>query len=307
MITEDLNANFAIPGILSFDDHNGLTRANVTTLAASATIYLQGAHLTHWQPAGQNPVLFTSEHSDFAPGKPIRGGVPVLFPWFGPDTLNRASGQPAPSHGFARILPWDLAFAALAGDDLHLTFTLAPDETTRSFGYDQFRLAYQLTIGPTLTMQLTIANDTPQPLRFEEGLHTYFAVSDVRQVTVSGLEPTSYLDKMDGMNLHPAAHQPLTFASATDRVYLDTTAACILHDPAGSRQITISKSGSDATVVWNPWSEIASRLPDLGNDEWPHMLCIETVNAATNAVTLSPGQTHSMQCSISVDPTSSPS
>ena len=120
-----------------------------------ATVYLQGAHLTAWQPKGQQPAIFLSRKSEFAAGKPIRGGVPIAFPWF----ATRHDGKAGPSHGFARIQDWTLAFAALAGDDLHLTFTLGPTEMSRSLGYDNFRLAYQLTIGRTLTMQLTVAND----------------------------------------------------------------------------------------------------------------------------------------------------
>ena len=124
-----LNEHFAIPGVLHFDEHNGLARAVVTAPQASATIYLHGAHLTHWQPTGQQPVLFLSRKSDFAPGKPIRGGVPIAFPWFATDLkTDRYQGKPGPSHGFARIQEWTPSFAALAGDDLHLTFTLGPTE-----------------------------------------------------------------------------------------------------------------------------------------------------------------------------------
>jgi glucose-6-phosphate 1-epimerase len=198
-----LNEHFAIPGVLHFDQHNGLARAVVTAPQASAAIYLQGAHLTHWQPTGQQPVLFLSRKSDFAPGKPIRGGVPIAFPWFATDSkADRYQGKPGPSHGFARIQEWTPSFAALAGDDLHLTFTLAPSELSRQMGFDRFRLAFELMIGRTLTMKLAVANDADTPLVFEEALHTYFAVVDVHETTVTGLEPTSYIDKTDNFRLH---------------------------------------------------------------------------------------------------------
>src|ERR1700731_4836546 len=138
-----LNECFGLPGVLAFEESDGLQRAVVTTPAASATIYLQGAHLTHWQPAGEEPVLFLSRKSAFQRGKAIRGGVPVIFPWFG----DRHDGQSGPAHGFARTEEWDFAFAALAGEDLHLTFTLAPSEVTRGLGFDRFRAAYKLIIG----------------------------------------------------------------------------------------------------------------------------------------------------------------
>jgi glucose-6-phosphate 1-epimerase len=288
----ELNDNFGIPGVLSFEEHEGLVRANVSTPAAKAAVYLQGAHITAWQPAGQQEVLFLSSKSDFVAGKPIRGGVPISFPWF----ANRHDGKVGPSHGFARIQDWTLAFAAIAGEDLHLTFTLGPTQLSRELGFDHFRVAFRLVIGHNLTMQLTVANDAEAPLVFEEALHTYFAVSDVREVTVSGLEPTGFVDKTDNMTVKPAANAPLTFASATDRVYADTAATCVIHDKPGGRDITVAKTNSNTTVVFNPWKD----LVDMGRDEWPKMLCVETVNAAGNAITLKPGESHTMEAHISV-------
>jgi len=289
-----LNEQFAIPGVLTFHQiPSGLIYVSVTTPQATATVYLQGAHLAAWQPVGQQPVLFLSRKSDFEPGKPIRGGVPIAFPWF----ANRHDGKAGPSHGFARIQDWTLAFAALAGDDLHLTFTLAPTEMSRGLGYDNFRVAYQLIIGRALTMQLTVANHAAAPLVFEEAMHTYYSVVDVHEVTVTGLEPTPFIDKTDNMREKPAAHAPLTFTASTDRVYPNTTATCVLHDAAGRRHITVAKTNSDTTVVFNPWKE----MPDMGADEWHEMLCVETVNAAANTITLAPGKTHTMQAHISVE------
>ena len=289
-----LKEHFAIPGVLTFHQiPSGLIYADFTTPHATATVYIQGAHLTAWQPAGEQPVIFLSRESDFEPGKPVRGGVPIAFPWF----ANRHDGKTGPSHGFARIQDWTLAFAALAGDDLHLTFTLAPTEMSRELGYDKFHLAYQLIIGRTLTLRLTVANDAASALLFEEALHTYYSVVDVHEVTVTGLEPTSFIDKTDNMREKPAAHAPLTFSAATDRVYQNTAATCVLHDAAGRRRITVAKTNSDTTVVFNPWKA----MPDMGPDEWHEMLCVETVNAAANAITLAPGKTHTMQAHISVE------
>lgn len=288
-----LTSHFAIPGVLAFHQlPSGLVYASVTTPHATATVYLQGAHLAAWKPVGQEPVIFLSRKTDLAPGKPIRGGVPIAFPWF----ANRHDGKTGPSHGFARIQDWTLAFAALAGEDLHLTFTLAPTAMSRELGYDNFRLAYQLVIGRTLTMQLTVGNDAAAPLLFEEALHTYYSVVDVHEVTVTGLEPTPFIDKTDHMREKPASHAPLTFTGFTDRVYPNTTATCVLDDAAGRRRITVAKANSNTTVVFNPWKE----MPDMGPDEWHEMLCVETVNAAANAVTLAPGKTHTMQAHISV-------
>ncbi len=292
-----LNEHFSIPGVLAFHaTASGLIYAGITAPHASATVYLQGAHLATWQPKGQQPAIFVSRKSEFAPGKPIRGGVPIAFPWF----AARHDGKTGPSHGFARIQDWTLAFAALAGDDLHLTFTLGPTEMSRSLGYDNFRLAYQLIIGRSLSMQLTVANDAVEPLVFEEALHTYYAVADIHEISVNGLEGVTYLDKNDNLQAKQQ-HGAITITEPTDRVYLNTSSTCILHDIAGKRRVTVAKTGSNTTVVWNPWESGASKLPDLDPTEWHEFLAVETVNAAANAITLAPGARHVMQANISVE------
>jgi glucose-6-phosphate 1-epimerase len=292
-----LNEHFALPGVLAFHEiPTGLVYAVVTTAQAKATVYLQGAHLTEWQPTGHQPVIFTSRKSEFDTGKPIRGGVPVIFPWFGP----RHDGKTGPSHGFARTQDWTLAFAALAGEDLHLTFTLGPTDISRELGFDHFRVAYQMTIGRTLTLQITVGNDATAPLLFEEALHSYYAVADVHEVTISGLEGTAYLDKNDKLQ-SKSSPTVVTMDGPTDRVYLNTAATCVIRDVAGRRRITIAKKNSNTTVVWNPWEAAAQKLADLEPNEWHEFVCVETANAAVNSITLAPGATHTMEAHVSVE------
>jgi len=296
-----LTDNFAIPGILRFEQHDSLLSAHIQTPAAEATVYLHGAHLTHWQPRGHQPVLFTSATADYKQGKAIRGGIPVIFPWFGARLPGPSFNDPkAPQHGFARTQTWSLDFAAHAGDDLHLSLTLAPTEVSRSYGYGPFRLALNLTIGRTLTAELTLANDHNQPLTFEEALHTYLAVADVREVSIAGLKGELYLDKTEGLRRTHQTEDLVRFTCETDRPYLNTAATCTLHDPVLKRRITVEKSGSSTTVVWNPWSELAAKLPDMEPDGWLRMVCIETANAMENAITLPPGETHTMRAILSV-------
>src|SRR5215469_3876015 len=141
MTSAEFNEHFGISGALAFHQiPSGLIVADITTPAATATIYLQGAHVALWQPKGTQPVLFMSRTSDLEPGKPIRGGVPLAFPWFALDSKqDRVDGQPGPSHGFARIQDWTVSFAAMAGDNLHMIFTLGPTAMSRSMGFDNFR------------------------------------------------------------------------------------------------------------------------------------------------------------------------
>jgi glucose-6-phosphate 1-epimerase len=294
----ELQESFAIEGVLAFEQTaSGLHVAQVTAPAAAATIYLHGAHITHWQPAGEAPAIFLSERAEFAPDKAIRGGVPVIFPWFG----ERHDGNAGPQHGFVRTAEWELAFAAMAGEELHLVFTLAASDVSRSLGFDNFRLSYRVSIGRTLTMELTVANDAAAPLMFEEALHTYFAVADARRVSIDGLGDTEYLDKLDAMKRKVQPAGALTFEARTDRTYVNTEATCVLRDPARARRIIVEKSGSRSTVTWNPWQELTAKMADMQPDAWLHMACIETANVGEDAVTLASGETHSMRAHISIE------
>jgi glucose-6-phosphate 1-epimerase len=304
MDLQTLTGHFAIPGVLDFAATNGLVFARITTPSCIAELYLHGAHLTQWQPTGHQPVLFLSERSHFAPGEPIRGGVPVLFPWFGdrkptPDHP-RTDG---PKHGFARTAPWNLAFAALSGDDLHLTLTLSPSDTSRSFGYDHFQVAYELILGRELRLRLTVANQADSPLDIEEALHTYFTVGDIHNASLTGLEGAEYLDKVDHFTRKHQPETPITFSGETDRLFLNTASTITIHDPTLHRRIHVAKSNSQSTVVWNPWSALTATLADMNPGAWQQMVCVESANASENALTLPPGQAHTMDTFISVEAT----
>ena len=227
-------------------------------------------------------------------------------PWFGPDTQDRAAGKPGPSHGFARTSPWTVAFAALVGDEIHLTLTLGPTDLSRSRGYPELRFAYQITVGSRLTLQLTLANGGPDPVTIEEALHTYLAVSDVRQTRLFGLGGVSFLDKMDGMKRKVQSDEPLLLGGPTDRVYFDTASTCTVEDPDGDRRITVEKANSRSTVVWNPWAELTAKLPDMEPDGWQRMLCVETANASPDTVTIAPEQTHTLRATLRAEPISTP-
>ena len=274
----------------------GLIYLDVTAPAAAARLYLQGAHVTHYQPRGGAPALFTSAVSHYAPGKPIRGGVPIVFPWFGPHPADAS----LPAHGWARTSLWQLQQAHRDdGGDVTIVLTLGVGELSLK-PVDGWALTYTVRVGRALSMELDVQNMGKTPQAFEAALHTYLSVTDVRQVRVEGLDGRDYLDKVDAQT-RKAQSGPIQITGETDRVYLDTPDAVTVHDPAAGRRLVIEKTGSATTVVWNPWVNKAKAMPDFGDDEWPKMLCVETANAAENAVTVGPQNSHSMRATVRVE------
>jgi len=282
----------AIANALTFEEGpNGLLRAAIFTPHAEATVYLHGAHVTHYRPVGQKPLLFLSERSCFEPAKPIRGGIPICFPWFGP----RENDPAAPMHGFARVLPWTVESTSAGADkSVSIELKLESSDATQRYWPYSFIARCRINIGLSLNVALQVRNTSADSLSFEEALHAYFSVGDVRQVAITGLANTTYLDRMDSGRQKLQNDQPISIAAETDRAYLDARLPCVIDDPVLARRIKIEKTGSESTVLWNPWIDKAIAMPDFGDEEWMSMVCLESGNVRQNAVALPPGQTHTL-------------
>jgi len=297
---EDLRTRFAIKGVLDIECGRGsLPQLAIHNDHAAATLYLHGAHLTHFRPKGRGPVLWMSDWSWFESGKPIRGGVPICWPWFG----SHASDPALPGHGLARLVEWRLIEASQQPDGgTRVQLALAPSDIQISpvaallaaFPH-AFELTFTVTVGPRLEMALAVRNTGTETFHFEEALHTYLITDDVRKVRVHGLGGMKYVDKLRAMKVCTQEDEELAFTAETDRVYLDARGPCELIDPVLERRITVTKTHSGSTVVWNPHKAKSKAMPDFGDKEWCGMVCIESANVGANAVTLPAGETHCME------------
>ena len=275
----------------------GLPRVAVDAPFARAELYLQGAHLTSWTPEGADEVIWTSDRSDFAPGAPLRGGVPICFPWFGPDPAGAG-----PMHGTARISDWSLAGAVEHDDEVVLTLTLESGDPVGGVVDDvPFSLVYTVTIGRRLGLALAVTNPGTRPLHYEEAFHTHLAIGDVRRARLLGLGGTSRLDRLTSTvtRLPDGARVQLT--GETDWVVAPPGVLTVA-DPAGGRALDVAVDGSANAVVWNPWIDRAAEMRDFGDDEWERMVCVETCNVLGAALDLAPGGTHTMRAQISTRP-----
>lgn len=281
------------------DGPGGLPFLVVETDRCRARLTPYGAHLCEWTPAGQtSSALFLSPRAVFGGGKAIRGGVPVCFPWFASHPTDAAK----PSHGFARTRTWQVGEVTRddAGD-ARITLHLASDGETRAAWEGEFAASLTVALGPSLGMTFALENMGDTDLTYEIALHTYLAVGDVETVRVHGLERTRFIDKVDGMREKVTGNEPLTFSGEMDRVFLDTTAACTVDDPALGRRIRVEKTGSPVTVVWSPGPQKGPAVPDLG-EAWRRFVCVETANCGPHPVRLAPRSRHTMTARLVIAP-----
>lgn len=290
-----LTAEFGIAGVLDFvANDDGLVKAVVRSGNVGGELYLRGAQVTAWMPDNNHPVIFTSRFSHFGQGRPIRGGIPVIFPWFGAN----ANFPEAPQHGFVRTAPWRIEAVDRRSDGLTLKLGVAGEGD--AFWPHPFSLAYEVSFGATLGLRLSVRNPSRRPIAFEEALHSYFAVSEIANVSVSGLGGCRFIDKTDAMRRKRQRARALRLRGETDRIYLDTPGRLDIADRDLRRRIVIERRGAASAIVWNPWAEKAAALGDLGADLWRRMICVETGNVADNAVALAGGGEHVMAVEIAV-------
>jgi len=257
----------------------------VTNQHASAKIALHGAHVIDFTPADEKPVIFTSADAVYKEGKAIRGGIPVCWPWFNA----HPSDASLPAHGFARIAFWQL-FRSFHDEE----------KTTLVFTFSKGDLHAELTIeiGKELSLVLKTINTGDSTEIIGGALHTYFTISNIADISITGLEDTDFHDSLTGLAGKDA--EAIQIDAEFDRVYKNTRQTVVLKDAQWNREIQIEKTGSNSTVVWNPWIEKSATMGDLGNEEYQEFVCIETANALEDVYRISPGGAHVMTAKISV-------
>jgi D-hexose-6-phosphate mutarotase len=298
MTLTELNQRFAIGNHVHFKEiAEGMVIAEVANQHAHSNIALQGAHVATFQPRGEEPVIWLSPKAKFAPGKSIRGGVPICWPWFGP----HKNDSKLPGHGYARTVPWDvLETKALPDGSTFLRFGLVESDATRAQWPHASTVQLEVTVGKALRVELVTSNTGKEAFELGEALHTYFQISDVANMTIRGLENCEYLDKVQDF-ARCKQQGGIVIESEVDRVYVNTGADCVIEDKGLKRAIRISKQGSRSTVVWNPWTEKAEKMGDFGPALHRDMVCVESGNALENVLTLKPGETHRLVAVYSVE------
>lgn len=255
---------FAIPPIVSIEEgRGGLPFVKITSDLAEAEMYLYGAHITRFHPKGAKPLLWVSPASPFTPGKPIRGGIPICFPWFGPHRVKKEF----PIHGFVRIRFFELSYTAQLSDGrIQVAMIQKSDEETRAFWHHDYILEVTATFGKLLEVSLTVTNTDREPFSFEDCTHTYFAVSDASSTVVRGLDGLCYMDRLanDALGVQSG---DLIVGGGLTKIFTNSPQAVSIEDRSGGRVILAEQEGMANTVVWNPGKQTAASNPEIAGKE----------------------------------------
>ncbi|MBE0440195.1 MAG: D-hexose-6-phosphate mutarotase [Gammaproteobacteria bacterium] len=298
----DLNSltkQFAIEGQLSFSEtDNGFTMIEISNEFASAKISTYGGQIVSFKLHDQaQDLLYLSEQAVYKDGQAIRGGTPICWPWFGDDT----SGLGLPSHGFARNQLWQVVETKeLTDGSTSVTLLLSDTNASRSVWPYQFDLYVELVIGKKLRLNSTTRNNGNKPFSFTQALHTYFNISDIENVDVTGLSGKYYLDKLDEFKLKMQEGN-IVIDKEVDRIYQAAPSMVHLIDSGFKRKVAISSSGGHTTVVWNPWADKVKQIKDLSENSYRKFICVETVNAVDDNVVLNPNEQHTLSAVYSIE------
>lgn len=278
------------PGISSTTDPGGRDALRLDGPAGSVLIAMLGAQMLSWQsPHGE--VLFCGSKGEYPIGKPVRGGIPLVFPWFG----DHPTDPKLPAHGFARNQTWRLA---TVNPGPRVVLELTDDAATRALWPHAFRLAFTVDLTTKVHFALTIENRGQAPFRCEEALHTYFAVGDIHSAAVHGLEGVACRETAAVPEGVWDTRAPLRFRAETDRVFQGTPDRLELRAPALRRTVTLTTQAARSAIVWNPWPAKTARLPGLAADDWTRFCCVESANVKEHALTLAPGASHTLSLAL---------
>jgi len=299
MNIEILNKKFGIPGRIDFSTGKGmLPIVEMKSGDIEDIVFIYGSHIVSFRLKEQPDILWMSDSSTFEKGKPIRGGIPICFPWFGP----HVSDPQKPLHGFARISNWDVTRTGiLKNGDVQLQLTLKDSPQTRKLWPYSFQNDLTITVGNSLSISLSCQNTGKAVFTYADALHTYFSVSDIDNVRLHGFKGYKYYDGLENGAIKTQTEEVLIIQKEESRRYFEFTDDCIIEDLGFSRKIHIKKYGSRVTLIWNPWSETAKKIPDMPDDGYKKMLCVESVNSNDNVITLKPGEKHTLTTTINVE------
>ncbi len=294
MYINQLNASYGIQGRVNFKTGDGgFPFIQVENQSAAALISIYGGQILSFKPTDEKTdMLFLSKKAIYKYDEAIRGGIPVCWPWFGPDP----KGLQRPNHGFVRNNLWSVTGTTSTDSETIISLQFTEKDKNEKTWKQPFTLTLVIRIAETLTINLVTKNTGEKPFSFTQAFHTYFNVGDISRIQVLGLDGCAYFDKLD-QGRRKMQKGIVTIAEEIDRIYEDIDNHLVLVDPANSRRIEIVSQNCRTGVVWNPWQKT---MIDLDEQDHQQFVCVETGNIAFDLVQIPPGGKNNLSTSYKI-------
>jgi len=295
---DDLQAILSeCPEVSVTEPEPGFPVLEVKTSVSEATIALHGAQVLTWTLIGHPPVLYVSPKAKMTEGIPLRGGIPICWPWFN----EHPEDSTLPKHGFARNRFWELVSGEAFGKEATLVFKLCSDEETKQmFPYD-FELTATIRVSDKLRVKLNMKNTGEEIYRVSSALHTYLSVGNIERIQLEGVKGSHYMDQLSDQTEAQYQEKNLQIKEEVDRIY-QSMSSVLVRDLDRHRSVFVDKAGSRSTVIWNPWKEKSKSLSDLPDKGYLEFVCVECANAGTDKPTLRPNSSHNVETVIGLRP-----
>jgi len=287
----------ATPEFTVTEPEPGFPVIEVQTPVSLAKVALHGAQVLTWAPTDHPPVLYVSPKARMTPGSPLRGGIPICWPWFG----NHPEDPAKPAHGFARTRFWELVSSAMDGKVGTLVFRLLPDDETRALFPHDFELTATIRVADKLRVKLNMKNTSEETYKVSSALHTYLSLGDIERIQLEGVKGSHYVDRLSDDKEPIYQEKNLQIKGEVDRIY-QSMSSVLIRDLDRYRSVFVDKAGSRSTVIWNPWKEKSKTMSDLPDKGYKEFVCVECANAGTDQPTLRPDSSHTLETVIGLRP-----
>jgi glucose-6-phosphate 1-epimerase len=275
----------------------------------TATLLLQGAQLIEFTPIDRtNNLLWLSDTVEYTKGKPLRGGIPICWPWFGnlaqnPEVIQDQIQKPADAHGFVRSLPWQVVSINESSHQVDIVLALTSDEKSKALWPFEFTLEAHFSFSKKLKVELTTTNTGSKAFAISQALHTYLPTTDIAKTYIHNAHNARYIDALDNWKEKKQIGR-IGFSEETDRLYFFTTKANTvphyeLRVESPKQQLLLKNTQSQSAVIWNPWINKSKQLSQFQPEDYQRMLCIETANVMGDHKVLAPNQKQRLTLELS--------
>ena len=280
----------------------------------SATLLLQGAQLIEFTPSDRlNNLLWLSDTVEYKKGKPLRGGIPICWPWFGNLDKNPTAIQnqiqadhntnTAGAHGFARSMPWQVVSINESCHQVEVILALISNAESKALWPFEFNLEARFVFSNKLEVELTTTNTGNKAFAISQALHTYLPTADIRKTYIHNAHNSLYIDALDSWKEKKQTGR-IGFSEETDRLYFFTNKPndqqqYELRVESPAQQLVLKNTHSQSAVIWNPWIEKSKQLSQFQPEDYQRMFCIETANVMSDHRVLEPNQKQRLTLELS--------